>query len=141
MSPDVTLGLGRACVQIRFADAPTEGLNHSARRTIKTGGKYYYTWTENLERIIRAGHEAGYNRQIGTDIALNPKGRHLIGYEKLHEHIAGREVEPHYRVEMLLSTMTHPGPLPVLLDMSREDRDTFMTSEKNRHIEATEENQ
>ena len=95
------------------------------------GDKYYVTDTDNLERIIRAGYEAGYNRQIGTDIALNPKGRHLIGYEMLHEHIAGREVRPHYRVEMLLSTMTHPGPLSVQLDMSAEDRQTFTMVEKN----------
>lgn len=95
------------------------------------GDKYFYTDTENLERIIRAGHEAGYNRQLGTDTALNPKGRHLIAFDMLHEHIAGREVEPHYRVKLLLSTTTNRDPVTAYIDMSAEDRQTFTMVEKN----------
>ena len=95
------------------------------------GDKYYVTDTDNLERIIRAGHQAGYNRQLGTDLALNPGAMHKIDDEFIHKHIAGREVTPHYRVRLGLCTTTNRDPVTAYIDMSREDRKTFTKREKN----------
>lgn len=71
-----------------------------------------------LLAAVREGREVGYNRQLdaGAVISLPYDNLFPVGFSMLHEHIAGRKVEPHVRAQVILDAEGNS----VWLDMSLE---------------------
>ena len=86
-----------------------------------------HTNTANLIRIMEAGRETGFNRQVREDWQefLDPKGEHVVSFAMVHEHIGGQSTDPHMRVALLTKTLDSNDPVEILMDMSMEDFDTF----------------
>jgi hypothetical protein len=77
---------------------------------------------KTLIEAARAGNERGYNRQLDPEalqegLEANANWFFPITFALPHEHIAGEQVEPHLRVQVLLDT---DPDTTVLLDISQQ---------------------
>jgi len=83
--------------------------------------------TKTLIWIAHDGRKRGYNRQLSEDFTntLDWNGTHLVTFSLPHEHIGGKEVEPHMRVELFAKIINKREPTTVILDMSMASYDRF----------------
>ena len=89
---------------------------------------YRITDTPTIKRLATAGSETGYNRQLNPDwieANLDPEGNHLCVFAMVHEHIGGREVEPHMRGQFLMKVNGTTEPVSLIFDLSMEDYDAM----------------
>jgi hypothetical protein len=85
--------------------------------------KYQIADTPTMLLLALAAQKAGYNRQLDIDklnADLDPKGIHICFFNMLHEHIAGKLVDPHIRSMWHLKVSGSSEPVEVSLDISME---------------------
>lgn len=86
--------------------------------------------TKTVESLIDCSQK--YNRYIprGVKKDLDPEGRHVFSVILVHEHIAGKLVEPHYRCSAFLKMKDADEPAHFYVDMSIDDYDSLMDHEE-----------
>jgi hypothetical protein len=87
--------------------------------------KFQICNTETFLALALAADRAEYNRRLDVrklNRTLDPNGIHICKFSMLHEHIAGRKVEPHIRSIWLLKMKNKSStePIEVALDISME---------------------
>ena len=79
--------------------------------------------TPELRILARNGREAGYNRQLPTEIieTLDPEGIHVIEPLMVHEHAAGEPTEPHLRCQIYMKEQDSIQPRLAVVDFVSAD--------------------
>jgi hypothetical protein len=76
--------------------------------------------TPMLLTANRAAAQNGYNRQLDQDwlvANLDPDGTHVVSFYLPHEHAAGQQVAPHWRLKLLMKVRNREKPFDAMLDV------------------------
>lgn len=75
--------------------------------------------------MIRKANTPSYNRSLSRQVlkSLDPEGINLVWIAIIHEHAAGRRVDPHYRCWVLLRVVGQEKPLRAMMDMEMQRYD------------------
>jgi hypothetical protein len=91
--------------------------------------KYQLASTDMFLAMALNAERRGYNRQLNVsklNKVIDPDGTHVCKFSMLHEHIAGRKVDPHIRSIWMVKLKNKPStePFECALDI---DLDVFNT--------------
>ena len=74
--------------------------------------------TAELDELNQAAIKAGYNRALSDEFmdSVPPGKKHIAESLMIHEHAAGKPVDPHYRCRVIVAT--EDGHREAFLDVS-----------------------